>query len=267
MTVAITSRARVTCGFTLVELLVAMTLGLFLTVVVAQLFLGSRATYTTTDELSRMQENIRFTQQLLGRVLYLTSYMSSPNSYRERERTPNASTPVLFEGATTALTATEGAGTASDAFTVRFEGSGPAGAADGTITDCLGRPIDSTTMAVNIFSIGANGGLMCDNGQGGGPVEVVPDVENMQVLFGEDTAAWKARDATVDRFVPFSSVASADRVVALRIALLFRTQGVAANVTADNRTYNLNGVVVGPFADTRLRRAVTMTFALRNRTN
>ena len=160
MTVAITSRARVACGFTLVELLVAMTLGLFLTVVVAQLFLGSRATYTTTDELSRMQENIRFTQQLLGRVLYLTSYMSSPNSYRERERTPNASTPVLFEGGTTALTANEGAGTASDAFTVRFEGSGPAGAADGTITDCLGRPIDSTTMAVNIFSIGANGGLM-----------------------------------------------------------------------------------------------------------
>ena len=44
MTFAITSRARVTRGFTLVELLVAMTLGLFLTVVVAQLFLGSRAT-------------------------------------------------------------------------------------------------------------------------------------------------------------------------------------------------------------------------------
>lgn len=254
-------------GFTIVELLVAMTIGLFLTVVIAQLFLGSRATYTTTDELSRMQENIRFTHQLFTRVLYLTSYMSAPNSYRERERAPNASTPVLFEGATVGLTGTEGAGTISDTLTVRFQGSGPAGAPDGNITDCLGRPIDGPTIAVNIFSVAVNGGLLCDNGQGGGPIEVVPDVQAMQILYGEDTEPWKERDGTVNRFVPFSGLSSPDRVVAVRVALLFQTPGTQANVAVDGRTYDLNGVVLGPYNDTRLRRTVTMTFALRNRTN
>jgi type IV pilus assembly protein PilW len=267
MNAILSSHKRRARGFTLVELMIAVTIGLFLTAVIAQLFLGSRATYTTTDELSRMQENIRFTHQLFTRVLYLTSYMSSPNSFRERERAPDATTPVTFEGGTAGLVGTQGAGTASDTFTIRFQGSGLAGAPDGTITDCLGRPIDSPTIAVNIFSIGVNGGLMCDNGQGAGPVEVVPDVENMQVLFGEDTEPWKERDGTVNRFVPYSTVSNPDRIVALRVALLFRTPGLQANVASDTRTYDLNGVVLGPFNDTRLRRAVTMTFALRNRTN
>ncbi|MGZ5145108.1 MAG: PilW family protein, partial [Burkholderiales bacterium] len=56
-------------GFTLIELMVAMTIGLMLTLVVANLFLGSRATFQTTDETSRMQENIRYAYQLLTRSI------------------------------------------------------------------------------------------------------------------------------------------------------------------------------------------------------
>jgi type IV pilus assembly protein PilW len=258
-------------GFTLVELLVAVTVGLLLTVILAQIFLGSRGTYATTDELSRMQENIRFTHQLLMRIVYLTSHMSSPNSYRERERAPDLSTPVIFDpvSGTAGFTATQGAGTQSDSFTVRFQGSGPTGAPDGTITDCLGRPIDGATIAINTFTIaaGANGGnaLFCNNGIQN--LEVVPDIENMQILLGEDTEPWREADGTVNRFVPFSSVANPDRVLAIRFALLFRTPNAQANVAPDNRTYDLNGVVVGPFNDTRLRRAVVMTISMRNRTN
>src|SRR5437868_2366793 len=74
-----TFRRRV--GFTLIELMIAVTIGLLLTAVVAKLFVGSSATYQTTDEISRMQENIRFAFQLMSRTVHQAAYRSSPNSF------------------------------------------------------------------------------------------------------------------------------------------------------------------------------------------
>jgi type IV pilus assembly protein PilW len=48
-------------GVTLVELLVALMLGLLLTAGIIQVFIGNRATYEFNDSLSRIQENARFT--------------------------------------------------------------------------------------------------------------------------------------------------------------------------------------------------------------
>ena len=46
-------------GFTMIELMIAMTLGLFIVLVVEQVFLSSKDSYTTVEELSRLQENAR----------------------------------------------------------------------------------------------------------------------------------------------------------------------------------------------------------------
>lgn len=48
-------------GVTLVELMVAMLLGLVLVAGIIQIFTGNRATYEFTDSLGRIQENARFT--------------------------------------------------------------------------------------------------------------------------------------------------------------------------------------------------------------
>ena len=241
-------------GFTLVELMVAVTISLLLTLVIAQLFLGSRRTYATTDDISRMQENTRYAQGLLIRNIHLASYKSQPNSV----------TGNVFSGVNVALAATDGAGTASDTLTLRYQGSGNGtGAPDGTILDCLGNRIDAGAMAVNTFSIavGANGSnaLFCSTG--GAAVEIVPDVVNMQLVFGEDTNA----DLTADRYVALPNVSNLNNVVSVRVALLFQTPGLAA-ATQDIKTYALNDVVLGPYNDLRIRRAVTTTINLRNRT-
>src|ERR1043165_7328718 len=47
-------------GFTLLELMIAMAIGLLLTLIIGTLFVQSRRTYLTTDDVSRMQENMRF---------------------------------------------------------------------------------------------------------------------------------------------------------------------------------------------------------------
>jgi type IV pilus assembly protein PilW len=244
-------------GFTLIELMVAVTIGLMLTLVVANLFLGSRATFQTTDETSRMQENIRYAYQLLTRSIHHAGYRSSPNTVAIQ----------IFNAANQAVMGTEGGGTASDSFTIRYQGSGTGtGTADGSIVNCAGTEVDAAAMTYSTFTIavGTNGGnaLMCDNGAPGGAVEVVPDVENMQVLFGEDTNA----DMVADRYVSASNVTNFDNVISLRVSLLFRTANISASVLKDTGTYDLSGTVVGPFNDTRIRRVVTLNMNLRNRT-
>src|SRR4029077_6333003 len=74
------SRRAGSRGVTLIELMIAVTIGLLIVVVLAQLFLGSRQTFATSDDESRMQDNIRFSQILLTRTVHLAGYKSQANS-------------------------------------------------------------------------------------------------------------------------------------------------------------------------------------------
>ena len=245
-------------AFSLIELLVAMAIGLLLTLLVANLFVGSRNTNTTTDELSRMQENIRFTYQLMTRSVRHAGYHSDPST-----------DPALtFGGANLALTGTNGTGLLPDTLTVSFQG---AGAGDASVVDCLGRSFDQNVTVVNTFTIapGANGSpaLFCTS-TGGLPTvtaEVVPDVENMQILYGEDTDAGLSQDWIPNKFVPISQVANPNNVLAVRIALLFSTNAPSTRTDFDTATYDLNGVVLGPFNDKQIRRLVVWNINVRNR--
>ena len=58
---------RSQCGLTLIELMVAIVIGLILTAGVIQIFLGSHQTYRFQEELSRIQENGRFALETLAR--------------------------------------------------------------------------------------------------------------------------------------------------------------------------------------------------------
>ena len=63
-------------GFTLVETMIAMTIGLILLAAVAQVFATSRAAYRFTDGLSRVQENGRFGMHFLTWDARMAGYMS-----------------------------------------------------------------------------------------------------------------------------------------------------------------------------------------------
>ncbi|MDP1664342.1 MAG: PilW family protein [Methylobacter sp.] len=54
-------------GFTLIELMIAMLLGVFLTGGIIQIFIGSRQTYRMQENLSRLQENGRFVMDFITR--------------------------------------------------------------------------------------------------------------------------------------------------------------------------------------------------------
>lgn len=56
-------------GFSLIELMLAITLGLLLTAGLVQLFSSTKVTFMTNDALARVQENGRFTLEMLKREL------------------------------------------------------------------------------------------------------------------------------------------------------------------------------------------------------
>lgn len=87
--------------------------------------------------------------------------------------------------------------------------------------------------------------------------ELVEGVQDMQITYGEDTDS----DNVPNHFVAAGDVTDMERVVALRISLLIRSQD---NATDTNQTYTYNGATVTA-ADLRLRRVFTTTLMLRNR--
>ncbi len=100
--------------------------------------------------------------------------------------------------------------------------------------------------------------------------ELIPGVENMQVLYGEDTDG----DRNVDVFRAANSVANWDDVVAVRVGFLLRSSNEIAKKSYDTANYNINGTSIDPLGngtpaapvdDRRLRQVLVTTVGLRNR--
>lgn len=66
-------------GFTLVELMVALVLGLILTGGVINIYISSKQTYRMQDNQSRLQENGRFALQYLTKDVRMAGYMGCNN--------------------------------------------------------------------------------------------------------------------------------------------------------------------------------------------
>lgn len=66
-------------GFSMVELMVAMTIGLILIVSVGYVYLGSRQTFRTLDNFSRIQENYRYVLDQIGVDVRMAGYSGCVN--------------------------------------------------------------------------------------------------------------------------------------------------------------------------------------------
>ena len=235
-------------GFTLVELMVASTVGLILVAIIAQIYIGSKQTYRTQDDLSRLQEEGRYAMELINRSLRLAGYRADfTQTYAS-----------LFPAATEAIGGLEGAtATISDTLIVRHYGSGVTGTPDNSIRDCAGTGVDGTTRAQMTFSV-AGGALVCQR-DANPAVTLINNVNDLQVLYGVDTTG----DGAIDQYVTAAPAPAWDNVLAVRLCLEMQT--VNNNVTPAAQTYtNCNGDPIIA-SDRRFRRTFSTTIALRNR--
>ena len=110
-------------GFSLVELMVAMTLGLIILGAVGYLYLGSRQTFRTTDAIARIQENARYALQIVAHDVRMAGYVGCVNL--SAGTTNTTATPTLAPALTAANAITgldTGAGAASFGGIVRPAG-------------------------------------------------------------------------------------------------------------------------------------------------
>ena len=73
------SLRRANTGFTLVELLVSIALGLFLVAVVGGVYLSSKDSFNYQDAMSRLQENFRFAMERMARDIRMAGYNGCGN--------------------------------------------------------------------------------------------------------------------------------------------------------------------------------------------
>lgn len=88
-------------GLSLVELMVAMLLGLVLMAGVLQVFLASKRTYTYQTALSRVQENGRIAQEFFSRDIRMAGYTGcASGSYGALTNTLNQATSINYDFST-----------------------------------------------------------------------------------------------------------------------------------------------------------------------
>jgi type IV pilus assembly protein PilW len=153
-------------------------------------------------------------------------------------------------------------------------GIGPPGNAQASLTRpfVAGAVVQPLTTVIYYIGIGQDGDAALrrlDLNGANGPAtftdeELVPDVENMQVLYGVDTTG--ALSAT--EYVTADAVTDFGSVVSVQVALLAASPPQTGQaLTPVPQVYTLLGTQVTAPVDSRKRRVFTVTIALRNQLN
>ena len=260
-------------GFSIIELMIAITISLLLTAAVALLYTSSRTSARNQSDLARVQETGRNAMYILTRSVRQGGFLADPTSWVNLQ--------TIFPGPNSRpVQGTQGAAGANDTLMVSYQGSGTAaGVADNRIVNCLGEavpyPSATGTIRRDVFTIATVAPnpepvLYCDDGAGVTTrVPLVEGVEAMQILYGEDTD--NPRDMTANRYVVASSVSNWYNVVSVRISILVRSPN-DIRLAPDTTNYNLLGATFTPPTsptDTsrRLRQLFTTVVNVRNLSN
>ena len=246
-------------GLSLVELLIAMALGLLLTVGALQMMLSSQGLYRTTDSLSRIQESGRFALDFLAKDIRMAGYNTEYLVALYNE-------PC---GASFTSCTEDGGGATSDRIGIMLEPS--------RSVDCLGNAVADDV--VNVYYLKAVNGissLYCrglnpiSNTWNSGEQPLVDGVENMQILYGikkvnnikgsEEEGALEY----IETYVPASPTLDFTSVATVRIALLVNNGQVNGNGDKASRSFTLLNAPQQDFDDKHQRQVYTSTISINN---
>lgn len=234
-----------TKGFTLVEIMIAITLSMFLIGGLIQVYASSKNSARIQYELSGIQSSQRFVSNFLHRDIRMAGYVDT-----RRIRSINPVPKFLAAGTL------NGDGNDSDEITVVYESA----------TDCLGNNSkkvgpNGVTITENHYYVLSNT-LYCKGITAQAAQPIADGVVNMQILYGIDS---RGADGIADSFVNASNIGGSS-VVSVRIALLFKTTGLV-KTKPEAVTYNLLDADVLKLPKSLNRfEVLTTTISLRNKT-
>jgi len=234
-------------GITLVELLVAMVISMFILSGVITVFVANKQNYRVQENMAAIQDNGRFAVDMISRGVRMSGYQGDTAS------------DWVFGALNDSISGTNNTAAAglmagTDTLTVTFQ------AADDMQADCLGNRtvLDETVTAT--YSVDANGNLQCATATEG-PVDLVEGVDSMQVLYGMNTNG----DGVVNQYVPFAGGLDMNDVMAIRLGLLMSSPDDNVALDTDSVSRTVLDVTVAAANDKKVRRIFETTIRLRNR--
>ncbi len=214
-------------GFTLVELMIALLIGLFLTGGLLTLVFAMRRSTTTQSGLSQLQDDQRMGMSILTNAVQSAGYF--PNPYANTAATfflPTSVAPLFASGQS--ITGTHTSATVPDSLTVRFTTAGSATplVKDNTI-NCAGQTSTTQTTWTNTFNIDTvNQVLQCVLSDGVNPattLNLVTGVTNLQVQYGVPTQSTTPA-SSADSYITADLVTAGNlwsKVVSVKVTLTY----------------------------------------------
>lgn len=203
-------------AFSLVELMIAVVIGVFLLASVMTVFFTTRQTSIVQRELALLQDNQRLAMTLITDVVQEAGYFHNLDPLHLT--TVTAALPALapFAGAGQAVY-----GEVGDTISVRFQSK----QGDGII-HCLGgknEAAGTTVTYINTFRIHANK-LLCavsKDGVAANEQPLIDGIQSMTITYGVDTDADEFHSA--DRYLSASAMTAANwlNVISVKVTLNF----------------------------------------------
>ena len=201
-------------GFTLLEIMIAMTIGLFLAGALITVVQTNKRVFLNQNQLEQMQDGQRMAMTLMADVIQSAGYFPDPT-------TNTLFGTLIASGAfanSQAITGTYTAAAPGDSISVRYMTA----SGDG-ILNCSGlsNTTGANTRYVNQFAVQGNPGqLVCT--MNGTQYTLVTGVTKLTVLYGVKTNAAAAGN-NVDEYLNASQMTAANwqNVISVRISLTF----------------------------------------------
>jgi type IV pilus assembly protein PilW len=227
---------RLERGFTLLELLIAMTIGIFLMGALLVIVQTNRTVFGNQNKMSQVQDGERMALTMMSDVIQSAGYFPDPTINTQASALP-AAAPF---GAAEAISGTYSAAVPGDQISVRYMTAGGDG-----ILNCSGlpNPVGSlNAQFVNEFKV-QGGQLICT--MNGTQYNLVSGVTNLTVLYGvKANVSLPTND--VDTYMTALDVTNNllwSRVITVLIKLTFTNPLYAANEPLSPQTVTVQRVV------------------------
>ena len=207
-------------GMTLVELLVALALGLGVLLAASSLLAGANIAHLAHADAVDIDDGGRYALALIGRAVGQGAFVDWEGL---GSAAPGPAAPAALAGLDSRTLARTSQAIAnplpdavngSDVLAVRYAGAGPAPDGDGSVLNCAGFSVHGAEEGWSIFYVARNADgapeLRCKyRGTGNWSADaIVKGVDGFQVLYGLDTDT--PADGVPNRYVNASAIAALD---------------------------------------------------------
>jgi type IV pilus assembly protein PilW len=176
-------------GFGLIELMVALTIGLFICLSIGSIFISVKQTFIAQNGLGQLQDSERMVLTVLRTTTQEAGYFPDPQNETSAQAFP-ASTSANSDGTTFLVgqsisgTSSTGSGS-SDTINIRYVSASGSG-----LMNCLGGTNTSSGNAtwINSYAVNTSHQLTCSV-NGATPVPLVDNISSLSILYGVDSGS------------------------------------------------------------------------------